>query len=138
MAKNKSYYQPEYVGMPGKEEYVKFLGKSYDIDMDAVRHYCLGTLSESGRKCDTEITSGYEMSEGGEGLVQTSKLIREVKSDNDSQENLLVWDLVKSFIYNLLDNVPSLGEDDFEFSFSNALAFNPLVKAGILVEVTKE
>lgn len=138
MAKNKSYYQPEYVGMPGKEEYVTFLGKSYAIDMEAVRHYCLGILSESERKCDTEITSGYEMSEGGEGLVQTSKLIREVKSDNDSQENLLVWDLVKSFIYNLLDNVPSLGEDDFEFSFSNALAFNTLVKAGILVEVTKE
>ena len=66
-------------------------------------------------------------------LVQTSKIIREVKSDNDSQYNLLVWDIVKSFIMNLLESV-----DGFTFSFSNALAFNTLVKEGILVEVTEE
>lgn len=140
MGKNKSTYAT-YNSFPRRSllpegTYVKFLGRSYAIDLMAVRKYCLGDLSECSRKCDIEITSGYELAE--RNLVQTSKLIREVKSDSDSQYNLLVWDIVKSFIINLLDSVESLGEEDFEFSFSNALAFNTLVKAGILVEVTEE
>lgn len=143
MGKNKSTYAT-YNSLPQRAllpegTYVKFLGKSYAIDLTAVRKYCLGDLSECSRKCDTEITSGYELADSEEkNLVQTSKLIREVKSDSDSQYNLLVWDIVKSFIINLLDGVESLGEEYFEFSFSNALAFNTLVKAGILVEVTEE
>lgn len=121
---------PKHLSFDGK--YFVIFGKTYTIDMSAVRKYCLGDITESGRKCDIEITSGYEMSDDvDKNLVQTSKIIREVKSDNDSQYNLLVWDIVKSFIMNLLESV-----DGFTFSFSNALAFNTLVKEGILVEIT--
>lgn len=123
---------PIHLSFDGK--YFVIFGKPYAINMSAVRKYCLGDITESGRKCDIEITSGYEMSDDvDKNLVQTSKIIREVKSDNDSQYNLLVWDIVKSFLMNLLESV-----DGFTFSFSNALAFNTLVKEGILVEVTEE
>lgn len=134
MEKNRRYNDenPRTIFFDGK--YYNVFGKPYAINMSAVRKYCLGDITESGRKCDIEITSGYEMSDDvDKNLVQTSKIIREVKSDNDSQYNLLVWDIVKSFIMNLLESV-----DGFTFSFSNALAFNTLVKEGILVEVTEE
>lgn len=134
MEKNRRHEDecPKHLSFDGK--YFVIFGKTYTIDMSAVRKYCLGDITESGRKCDIEITSGYEMSDDvDKNLVQTSKIIREVKSDNDSQYNLLVWDIVKSFIMNLLESV-----DGFTFSFSNALAFNTLVKEGILVEVTEE
>ena len=134
MEKNRRYNDesPRTMFFDGK--YFHVFGKSYAINMSAVRKYCLGDITESGRKCDIEITSGYELSDDvDKNLVQTSKIIREVKSDNDSQYNLLVWDIVKSFIMNLLESV-----DGVTFSFSNALAFNTLVKEGILVEVTEE
>ena len=134
MEKNRRHEDenPRTIFFDGK--YYKVFGKPYAINMSAVRKYCLGDITESGRKCDIEITSGYEMSDDvDKNLVQTSKIIREVKSDNDSQYNLLVWDIVKSFLMNLLESV-----DGFTFSFSNALAFNTLVKEGILVEVTEE
>ena len=134
MEKNRRYNDESPRMMNFDGEYFHVFGKPYAISMSAVRKYCLGDITESGRKCDIEITSGYELSDDVDNnLVQTSKIIREVKSDNDSQYNLLVWDIVKSFIMNLLEGV-----DGVTFSFSNALAFNTLVKEGILVEVTEE
>ena len=134
MKKNRCHNDenPITIFLDGK--YFNVFGKLYAINMSAVRKYCLGDITESGRKCDIEITSGYEMSDDvDKNLVQTSKIMTKVKSDKDSQYNLLVWDIVKSFIMNLLESV-----DGFTFSFSNALAFNTLVKEGILVEVTEE
>ena len=104
-------------------------GKKFAIDLEKVKEYC---FSEKDKDSDIEITNTFETDENGE-LVMTGKLLREIKSNSESQNDVMVYDLIKMFIGRLLDNSEKI--DDTNLDFSTSLAFNSMLKLGIIVEV---
>ena len=107
-----------------------FDGRSWRIDLQKLEIYCFK------EDFQTEITEGYDTNEGD--MKATSKVIREIKSPGNSQDNTVRYDLIKMFITIILSKTqPVFGTIDKELSldFSFNVAFNTLYNEGILVEV---
>lgn len=109
--------------------------RKWGVDIDKFTSMCL--TSDNERSKDTEITEGYEKSDGGD-MVQVSKIIREVNSQGNMQNDTIRYDLVKTLLGVLLDkkvmNFGSL-ENEAQYDFSFNIAFNTLLKAGIIYEI---
>lgn len=103
--------------------------RKYLIDLDKLKEVCMLKDKES----ENEITTTYETNDEGD-LTMTAKLLREVKSIGNAQNDMVVYDVVKMFIGRLLEN-QDRSDIDFQVDFSTALAFNTLLGAGILIEV---
>lgn len=109
--------------------------RKWGVDIDKFTSMCL--TSDNERSKDTEITEGYEKSDGGD-MVQVSKIIREVNSQGNMQNDTIRYDLVKTLLGVLLDKkVMSFGslENEAQYDFSFNIAFNTLLKAGIIYEI---
>jgi hypothetical protein len=83
------------------------------------------------------VTEGYEKSDTGD-MVQVSKIIREVNSQGNTQNDTIRYDLIKTLLSVILDkkvmNFGSL-ENEVQYDFSFNVAFNTLVKEGIIYEI---
>lgn len=108
--------------------------KKYAFDVDKIKEICV--RSSNDEDAEHEITTTYETDESGK-LELSGKLIREVKSENNAQNGMIIYDVIKLFIMRLLDNaevynsnvaVPGL-------DFSTSLALNTLLNCGILIEI---
>lgn len=109
--------------------------RKWGVDIDKFTKLCL--TSDNERSKDTEITEGYEKTDGGD-MVQVTKVIREINSQGNMQNDTIRYDLLKTLLSVILDkkvmNFGSLDkETQFDFSFN--VAFNTLVKAGIIYEI---
>lgn len=112
--------------------FIKYDGRMFAIDVAALIEYCL--ISENKNIRDSEITEGYEKLDGDDGLVLTSKVIRENTGASNPQNDMITYDLIKMFLTIIL------GQTDDDMPFSNisfAIAFNTLTKMGFLVEITE-
>ena len=114
-------------------EYIKFHDKIYALDLDAIKKVCLVSADQNGK--ETEVTEAYETDEENK-LTLSSKIVRDIKSTGNPQNDMIIYDVVKLFIIRLIDN--SSLESEFEMDFSTALAINTLIKWGMLVEINDE
>ena len=124
-------------GEDGQEFFFTPDNRKWGVDIEKFTKYCLTSDSEKSK--DTEVTEGYEKSESGD-MVQVSKIIREVNSQGNTQNDTIRYDLIKTLLSVILDkkvmNFGSL-EKETQFDFSFNIAFNTLLKAGIIYEITE-
>lgn len=110
-------------------------GRKWSIDIDKFTKKCLTSDNEKSR--DTEITEGYEKNDDG-NMVQISKIIREVNSQGNTQNDTIRYDLFKTLLSVILEKkIMSFGtlENEVMYDFSFNIAFNTLVKEGIIYEI---
>ena len=106
------------------------------IDIERMEKLCFKSERENGSTM--EITEGYEKTDTESGLLPVSKVIRELKAPGNTQNDTIRYDLYKSFLSVVLEKeflVFGSAEDEAKHSFNFGIAFNTLVKYGILVEV---
>ena len=114
--------------------YLTIGNKKYCLDIDQLRKVCINPNDE---EIENEITTTYEADNGGE-LAIAGKLIREVKSANNQQNQMIIYDVVKLFITRLLNNTQiNNTSDPFLMDFSTALSLNTLIKCGIIIEINE-
>ena len=109
--------------------------RKWGVDIDKFTKICLTSDNEKSK--DTEITEGYEKDDNG-NFTQTSKIIREVNSQGNMQNDTIRYDLFKTLLSIILDKkVMNFGclENEVQYDFSFNVAFNTLVKEGILYEI---
>lgn len=112
--------------------YIKFGGVKYAFDLDAIKKFCLISSDQNGK--ETEVTEGYDTNEDG-ALTLSSKILREVKSNGNPQNDMIIYDVVKLFIMRLLENNSSEHEFNCDIDFSTALAINTMLKWKMLIEI---
>lgn len=109
--------------------------RMWGIDIDKFTSICLTSDNEKSK--DTEITEGFEKDENGT-FTQTSRIIREVNSQGNMQNDTIRYDLFKTLLSVILDKrVMNFGglENELKVDFSFNLAFNTLLKEGIIYEI---
>lgn len=121
-------YKAKRYSFDGK--YISFAGKKYAIDLIKLEEACL--ISDNQKNNEKEITEAYERDSDG-NITMSSRIIREVKTAGNSQNDMIIYDLIKLFVIRLMEN--TLLEHEFEPDFSTSLAFNTLINWGILKEI---
>lgn len=109
--------------------------RKWGVDIDRFTKICLTSDNEKSK--DTEITEGFEKDDNGT-FTQTSKIIREVSSQGNMQNDTIRYDLFKTLLSIILDKkVMNFGclENEVQYDFSFNVAFNTLVKEGIIYEI---
>jgi hypothetical protein len=111
------------------DKYISFKGKKYSFNFDKLKEFCL-TSSDNGAK-EYEITQVYEPILDGE-LGISSRVEHEIKSSKTPQNDVIMCEIIKLFVYTLLDR--NITEDEYKMDFSSAIAINTLLSWGILEE----
>lgn len=114
---------------------VTFNREKYALDLKKLKEIC---LASSGQKeNETELTEGYEINPETNMMEMSTKLIREVKTNGNPQNDMIIYDIVKLFIGVLLENGSDYcGENENEpMDSATALAFNTLIQWGLLIKV---
>ena len=109
--------------------------RKWGVDIDKFTKMCLTSDNEKSK--DTEITEGYEKDDNGD-MRQVSKIIREVNSQGNMQNDTIRYDLVKTLLSVVLSKtVMNFGclDNELQYDFSFNIAFNTLVKTGIIYEI---
>lgn len=109
--------------------------RRWGVDIDRFTKICLTSDNEKSK--DTEITEGYEKDDNGT-MTQVSKIIREVNSQGNMQNDTIRYDLFKTLLMVVLDKkVMNFGcfENELQYDFSFNVAFNTLLKEGIIYEI---
>ena len=109
--------------------YITVDGKSYAFDLKAIEKFCLKSSGE--KDVENEITETYERDD--DGLAISGKIVREIKTNGNPQNDMIIYDIIKLFIIRLLDNASTMGE--LQVDFSTSLALNTLIKWKLLVEI---
>ncbi len=114
-----------------KNDYVVVINKKpYCFDLEKVKEICF--ISGKEQLTDTKITDVSSLDdEENNGTFVTQKVVEENKYSN-TQVDVLMQDIVKSFILKLLDMPDAIGDD---MDFSSALAFNTCLNCGIIKEI---
>ena len=107
---------------------IKFYGKAYYLNMDAVMKWCLRSSNNPSK--EIEINEGYDTNDNGDIQMMT-KVVRELKTAN-SQDDTIRYDFVKLILFPFLSNVSNV--EEIESNFSNTVLFNTLVNMGFLEE----
>ena len=84
----------------GQEFFFTPDNRKWGVDIEKFTKYCLTSDSEKSK--DTEVTEGYEKSDTGD-MVQVSKIIREVNSQGNTQNDTIRYDLIKTLLSVILD-----------------------------------
>lgn len=106
------------------------IGKNkYIVDFNALRAMCI--QADKSSSIEKETTEIYEASEKGT-LDATQKVIRELKTPSNPQNDTIMYDFVKLMLSQVLD-MPSRFSDDM--SLGDALALNALISCGIIRKV---
>lgn len=107
-------------------------GKRYAFDIEKIKSICL--VSSTQKDGETEITEVY----GGEGhddMELSSKIVRENRTQGNTQNDVIIYDMVKLFIVRLLENAEVVNEYPMTLDFSTSIALNTMLKWGLLIEV---
>lgn len=117
------------MGNKKKGQLIEIYGKKYAFNLDKVREICL-TNSEAGGTIQQEISQVYDRQEDGD-YAMSSKAEHETKIIGNSQNDMIIYDIVKLFIVTLLEN-NSTTDDDVDLG--TALALNTMIDWGLLYE----
>ena len=105
---------------------VEICGKFYAFDVNKISEYV--NYSDNNKSVEKEILDSYE---GGKNI---SKTIRELSIPGNQQIDNIKYDLVKTFIIQVLTFDENVRDFD-ELPFGTKLAINTLIMGGFLVEV---
>mgnify|MGYP003541359189 CR=1 FL=1 len=75
-------------------------GKQFTINLDNLFNYIIRPSKQDKR--EQEITDGYDLS-SGDGMKQVSKIIREVKSKGDTNQESCRYDFLRILLSQVLD-----------------------------------
>lgn len=114
-----------------KRKKVHFNGYDYYINLEKLKEVCLSSSKDGGTK-EIQIAQTYEMDETGEFGLQT-KVEHETKTIGSSQNDMIIYDIVKLLIISLLENDNT--EQEFRVTFGLQIAINTLLAWGILEEI---
>ena len=109
-------------------------GKKYQLNLDKINEFCLVSGNKPGN--EREITEAYEYDETGE-IHLTSKINREITTPGNSQEDMIIYDFVKTMVAKLIDCPMPVMINESQADFGFALAFNTLIAYGMLEEITE-
>lgn len=107
-------------------------GKRYAFDIEKIKSICL--VSSTQKDGETEITEVYG-GEGHEDMELSSKIVRENRTQGNTQNDVIIYDMVKLFIVRLLENAEVVNEYPMTLDFSTSIALNTMLKWGLLIEV---
>ena len=111
-----------------------FDGKYYKLNIERINKFCL--VSSGKNSSEGEITEAYETDENGEFRL-SSKINREITSTGNGQEDMIVYDFVKSLVAKLLESNVDTIDTEKQVDFGFALAFNTLLAEGMIEEITE-
>lgn len=109
-----------------------FNGKHYRFNLGKINQYCLVSSNKAGN--ESEITEAYETDANGVFHL-SSKINREMKTQGNSQEDMLIYDFVKTLVTKLLDADVNVRKNENDVTFGFAIAFNTLISEGMLEEI---
>ena len=113
-----------------KNDYLVVINKkTYCFDFEKIKALCF--CSGEKKTVDTKVTDVMSFDAQEDNSLLTQKVVEE-NSYNNTQNDVLMQDIVKTFIIRLLE-APE-GVDD-EMDFSTALAFNTCLNSGIIKEI---
>jgi len=112
-----------------------FNGKHYKLNIERINKFCLVSSEKTGN--ESEITEAYETDDEGEFRL-TSKINREVRTAGNSQDDMIVYDFVKSLVAKLLDSQVMASDTEEHVTFGFALAFNTLISEGMIEEIIEK
>jgi hypothetical protein len=113
-------------------------GLEYKFDIDAMVKFIFKSNQETNS--ETEISEGYEFDKDSDDPVQVSKVLREIKSKGNSQNDSIRYDILKSFMIPVLNaewvnTVTVEGDEGLEVvvPFGTQVALSTLIGSGFLV-----
>lgn len=109
-----------------------FNGKYYKLNIEKINSFCLVSSGKSSN--EGEITEAYETDENGVFHL-TSKINREVTSNGNSQDDMIVYDFIKVLVTKLLESQVNTSDTENQVDFGFALAFNTLLAEGMIEEI---
>lgn len=112
-----------------------FNGKHYRFNLDKINQYCLVSSNKAGN--ESEITEAYETDENGEFHL-TSKINREITTPGNSQDDMIMYDFLKTMVSKLIDSDMPVYSVETQADFGFAIAFNTLISYGMIEEVSNE
>lgn len=101
---------------------------NYILDLDNIIKFC---FDNDDKTSDSEITEVYVTDENSKNLTLTSKQLREVKSGDVSSKQTVKYDLIKTFISNLMDI------DSNMVTFGDSVIINTMLNEGLLKQVNE-
>ena len=118
-----------------KELYpITFAGRRYRLNIKKINEFCFVSSGKTGK--ESEITEAYESDESDEFHL-TSKINREIKTAGNPQEDMIVYDFVKSLVMRIIDDEAKVTATANDIDFGFALAFNTLLSEGMIEEITE-
>lgn len=102
------------------------IDKKYVIDIDNIIRFC---FEDDEKQSDSEITEVYVSDDENQSLKLASKQLREVKSGDASSKQTLKYDLIKTFIGDLIS------VDDTDLSLGDTILINTMLNEGFLKEI---
>lgn len=106
---------------------IDFQNKRYKLCLSKIFNF----VNYSDKHCskETEITDGYDINDDEVNPQLTSRIVREITMDGNTQMDTLKYDMIKIMINRLIE---CTGET---FDFGTTLAFNTLYDEGFLIEI---
>ena len=109
-----------------------FNGKHYKFNLDKINDYCLVSSTKPGN--ESEITEAYESDENGDFRL-TSKINREITTAGNSQDDVIMYDFVKTMVMKLIDTSMPVSSVETQADFGFAIAFNTMLSYGMIEEI---
>ena len=111
-----------------------FNNKMYKLNLDKINQFCLVSGDKMGS--EREITEAYEYDESGEFHL-TSKINREITTPGNSQDDMIIYDFVKTMVTKLIESPLPVTASSMQADFGFAIAFNTLISYGMIEEITE-
>ena len=111
---------------------IPFLDRTYDLNLDKLKEICMTPLQ--GNQKEQEIVQTYEADDASDFTI-SQKIERETRNNANQQNDMLLYDFVKTLILSILD------DNTENVSFTNmpvglSLSINTLLTWGILEELS--
>lgn len=101
---------------------------NYILDIDNIIKFCFESDDKVG---DSEITEVYMVDDDEKKLSLSSKQLREVKTGDVTTKQTMKYDLIKTFIADLVDI------DSNDVTFGDAVIVNTMINEGLLKEINE-
>ena len=110
--------------------YIYIGHKIYAMNLQKIADFCL--VSDKLKNKESEVTEGYEVTDDN-GPELVSKVVREIKTNGNPQNDTIKYDLIRIFIDVVLGAESILPE----MTTGMKIAFNTLLENDFLYEITE-
>jgi hypothetical protein len=115
-----------------EQKYMKFNGKVYVVNFKKLKEVCLNSSMDGGCTKEIEISQTYERQDNGE-FELSGKLEHETKLVGSTQNDMIIYDIVKLMFINILENDSM--ENTFCPTLGTSLSLNTLINWGVIEEI---